>query len=154
MDINAFTQKSQQVILAARQGAASRNHQQVTPAHLAEALLGQPDTIVLPLLARLQVAPNDVAGPVRRHIEGIPQVYGGDAEIGFAPDTVAVLEAAEAEMRAMKDSYVSVEHLLIALTVSDDKIGEAFRDTGLTKAAILGALAEVRGAQRVTSQNP
>ncbi|NNK91541.1 MAG: ATP-dependent chaperone ClpB, partial [Acidimicrobiia bacterium] len=119
-----------------------------------EALLGQPDTIVLPLLARLQVAPNDVAGPVRRHIEGIPQVYGGDAEIGFAPDTVAVLEAAEAEMRAMKDSYVSVEHLLIALTVSDDKIGEAFRDTGLTKAAILGALAEVRGAQRVTSQNP
>ncbi|MCH8899113.1 MAG: hypothetical protein IH942_01310, partial [Acidobacteria bacterium] len=154
MDINTFTQKAQQAVLAAREGASGRNHQQVTLAHLAEALFGQPDTIILPLLARLEVDRSDITGPLRRLLEGVPQVFGAAVEVGFSPDTIKVLEAAEAEKSSMKDTYVSVEHILLALAVADGETGDLLRAAGLTKAAILGALAEVRGAQRVTSQTP
>ncbi len=154
MDINTFTQKAQQAVLAAREAASGRNHQQVTLAHLAEALFGQPDTIILPLLARLEVNRSDITGPLRRLVEGVPQIFGTAVEVGFSPDAIKVLEAAEAEKSSMKDTYVSVEHILLALAVADGEAGDLLRAAGLTKAAILGALAEVRGAQRVTSQTP
>ncbi len=154
MDINTFTQKAQQAVLAARKGASGRNHQQVTLAHLADALLGQPDTIILPLLARLEVDRSDIAGPLRRLLESVPQVFGATVEVGFSPDAIKVLEAAETEKSSMKDTYVSVEHILLALAVADGEAGDLLRAAGLTKAAILGALAEVRGAQRVTTQTP
>ncbi|MDH3426619.1 MAG: type VI secretion system ATPase TssH, partial [Acidimicrobiia bacterium] len=154
MDINTFTQKAQQAVLASRQGASDRNHQQVTPAHLADALFGQPDTIILPLLAKLEVDLTDITGPLRRQLEAIPQVYGADVEVGFSADTVAILEAAEGEKSQMKDTYTSVEHILLALAAADGEVGDLLRATGLTKDAILGALAMVRGAQRVTSQTP
>ncbi|HEX9645219.1 MAG TPA: Clp protease N-terminal domain-containing protein, partial [Acidimicrobiia bacterium] len=154
MDINAFTQKSQQAILAAREGAARRRHQMATPAHLLEAVLGQTDTIVYPLLAKLGINPVDLRGPIDQALRPLPNVYGDAGEVGFAPDTVAVLEAAEGEMRSMKDQYVSIEHIVLALAASPGPIGSALRTAGLTKDAILGALTEVRGAQRVTGQTP
>jgi ATP-dependent Clp protease ATP-binding subunit ClpB len=154
MDINVFTQRSQQAILSAREAAARHNHQLVTPAHLAGALLGQTDTVLYPLLSKLGVNPADVKGPVDRELESIPQVYGDAVEVGYSPETVQLLEAAQAEMAAMKDSYVSVEHILLAMAAAKGAIGDLFRSSGLTKDAMLGALAEVRGSQRITSQTP
>jgi ATP-dependent Clp protease ATP-binding subunit ClpB len=154
MDINAFTQKSQQAILAAREGAARRRHQMATPAHLLEAVLGQTDTIVYPLLAKLGINPVDLRGPIDQALRPLPNVHGDAGEVGFSPDTVAVLEAAEGEMRSIKDQYVSIEHIVLALAASPGPIGSALRAAGLTKDAILGALTEVRGAQRVTGQTP
>ena len=154
MDINAFTQKSQAAILAARDAAARRQHQQATPAHLVEALLAQTDTVTYPLLAALDVNPADLKSVVEKELAAIPQVYGDTGEVGFANDTIRLLEAAETEMRTLKDRYVSIEHVLLALAIGSDAMGRAFRDVGLTKDAILGALTEIRGSQRVTSQNP
>ena len=154
MDINAFTQKSQTAILAARDAAARRQHQQATPAHLVEALLGQTDTILYPLLAALNINPGDLKQTVEKELTSVPQVYGDTDEVGFANDTVRLLEAAQDEMTALKDAYVSIEHILLAIAIGTEAMGRSFRNLGLTKDAILGALAELRGAQRVTSQNP
>ena len=153
MDINRFTQKSQEVVLGARDAAARRDQQYVEPAHLLDSLLAQTEGIVYPLLARLEVHAADLRGPIDRILAELPSVYG-DTEASFAPDTVAVLEAADMERGHLSDQYVSVEHLLIALAESSGAVGELLREKGMTKDAILAVLAEVRGHQRVTSQTP
>ena len=154
MDINAFTHKAQVAIVAARDGADRRQHQDVAPWHVLEELLGQTDTLLYPLLAKLEVNPVVVRGDVDRALEAIPRVYGDSGEITFAPETVTLLDGAESEMRTMKDDYVSIEHMMIALATSPGPEGAALRAKGITKESILGALAEVRGTQRVSSQTP
>ncbi len=153
MNIDTFTQKARQAILDARELAAGRNHPTVEPAHLVAALLAQTDGLVYPILAKLGVHVTDVRVPLERHLEGIPRVYGA-TEIGLSPATVALLEAADEERIALGDEYVSVEHLLLALASAEGATGSLLRDAGVTKDAILGALKEIRGSQRVTSPNP
>jgi ATP-dependent Clp protease ATP-binding subunit ClpB len=154
MDINALTQKSQQAVLGARQSAETRNHQTVQPFHLLDALLGQTDTILYPLLGHLDINPATLRGAVDSGLSAVPQVYGDAGEIAFAPAALTVLNTAESIKTGMGDQYVSIEHLLLALATAADPAGDAMRDAGLTRDAIMAALETVRGAQRVTSQNP
>jgi ATP-dependent Clp protease ATP-binding subunit ClpB len=154
MDINALTQKSQQAVLAARQSAQRRNHQSVNPLHLADALLGQTDTIVYPLLGQLDINPGPLRNAVESALAGIPQVYGDADELAFDPATLTVLNTADSIKTGMGDQYVSIEHLLLALATASDPIGDILREAGLTRDAIMAALETIRGAQRVTSQNP
>ena len=154
MDINTFTQKSQQAILSAREDAAGRQQQAAAPAHLLGALLAQTDTVVYPLLAKLDANPATLRSAVESELGKIPRLYGDTPEVGFSSDTIAVLDAAATEATAMKDQYVSVEHILIALSLGTEATGRALRAAGVTKDALLAGLAEVRGAQRVTSQSP
>jgi len=154
MDINAFTQKSQQAILGARTAAERRGHGTVRPEHLLESLLAQSDTVVYPVLAALDVNPADVRGPLERSLAGLPRMYGDVGEVGLAQETAAVLDDAQGERDQMRDQYVSVEHVLLALAQSTGVAGELLRGAGITRDAVLGALAGVRGAQRVTSQTP
>jgi ATP-dependent Clp protease ATP-binding subunit ClpB len=153
MDINNFTQRSQEAILAAKANAERINNQYAQPEHLLEGLLSQTDGILYPLLAKLSVHVSDIRGPLERGIERIPTVVGA-GEVAFSPETIRVLEEANAQRRALKDSYVSVEHIILALAESKTPTGEVLRSAGLTTEAVLSGLAEVRGAQRVTSQNP
>ena len=153
MDMNSFTQKAQRAIIAAREGAAGRQHAEAGPIHLLEALLSQTDTIVYPVLAKLDVNPGPLRTTVAAVLDARPKVYG-DAEVGIGRDLIGALEAAQREAGAMKDQYVSVEHLVLALAASSSDAGEALRDAGVTRDAVLAALADVRGAQRVTSQSP
>ncbi len=154
MDINAFTQRSQQAILAARQSAETRNHQSVHPVHLLDGLLGQTDTILYPLLGHLDINPTTIRNAAETGLAAIPQVYGDTSELAFAPATLTILNTADSVRTGMGDQYVSIEHLLLALATAADPVGEALRKAGLTRDAIMGALETVRGAQRVTSQNP
>jgi ATP-dependent Clp protease ATP-binding subunit ClpB len=154
MDINEFTQKSQQAILAARQSAETRNHQSVQPIHLFDALLGQTDTILYPLLGHLDINPTALRNAIEAGLADIPSVYGDTGELAFSPATLTILNTADSIKTGMGDQYVSVEHLLLALATATDPVGEALRNANLTRDAIMGALDTVRGAQRVTSQNP
>ncbi len=153
MNIDTFTQRSQEAILAAKTGAEHRNHQNVQPEHLLDALLAQTDGIVHPLLTKIGTHISDIRGPLDRAFETIPSVLGGN-EVAFAPETIAVLDAATAERDTLRDSYVSIEHIIMTLAESKTPAGEILRDAGATKETVLSALTEVRGAQRVTSQNP
>jgi ATP-dependent Clp protease ATP-binding subunit ClpB len=153
VDLDRFTHRSQQAILNARGEAARRNHQEAGPAHLLAALLGETEGILYPVLTRLGLDPTDLRRRVGGLLDSLPRVYG-DTEAGFGRDLLRVLEAAERERSAMKDDYVSVEHLLLALSAADHPAGTLLAEAGATHDALLGALAEVRGAQRVTSQDP
>ena len=154
MDLKSFTQKSQQAVMAAVEIARSRNQQRVTPLHLTGALLGQPDTVVFPVLAALGVDPGALRMAAEEALSAQPSVYGDGGDPTFSPETIAVLEGAEREMRAIKDHYVSVEHVLLSLAGSNGEAGDLLRSSGVTSDAILEALAGARGAQRVTSQSP
>ena len=123
MDINTFTQKSQQAILAARDDAAGRQHQAAAPAHLLGALLAQTDTVIYPLLAKLGANPATLRSAVETELNKIPKLYGDTPEVGVSNETIAVLDAATTEATAMKDQYVSVEHILISLSLGTEAIG-------------------------------
>jgi ATP-dependent Clp protease ATP-binding subunit ClpB len=153
MDFNAFTQKSQQAILSARDLATQRTQPYVEPGHMLAGLLAQTDGLIYPILARLDIHTTDITGPVERALAAIPAVVGG-SDAAFSPASLAVFEEAENERQALKDDYISVEHLLLALSASTGSTGDLLRQAGVTKDAILGALTEVRGSQRITSQNP
>ncbi len=153
MDFNAFTQKSQQAVLSARDLATQRTQPYVEPEHLLAGLLAQTHGLIYPLLAKLDIHATDITRPVERTLAAIPTIVGG-SEASFSPESLAVFEGAENERRALKDDYISVEHLLLALSVSAGSTGAILRRAGVTKDAILGALTEVRGSQRITSQNP
>jgi ATP-dependent Clp protease ATP-binding subunit ClpB len=153
MDLNQFTNASQRAVLAARAEAERRNHAEALPEHLLAGLLAQTDGLVYPLLSRLGVDPAALRTAVAEALQPMPKVYG-DAEIRFSASLGRVLEAADRERSAMKDDYVSVEHLLLALATSDGEAGRRIRDLGVTREAILDALQTVRGATRVTSQDP
>jgi ATP-dependent Clp protease ATP-binding subunit ClpB len=154
MDINTLTQKSQQAVLAARQSAEKRNHQTVQPLHLLDGLLGQTDTIVYPLLGHLGINPGSLRNTTTAALDQIAQVYGDTTDVAFDRATLTVLDTADSIKTGMGDQYVSIEHLLLALATASDPVGDILRDTGLTRDTIMGALETVRGAQRVTSQNP
>ena len=153
MDISKFTQKAQQALLAARDAATADNHQLVEPAHLLGALLSQADTVTYPLLSNLDVQPAGLRAQVSSVLNEIPRIYGG-ADTTYSIDTVEALETAQSEMASAGDTYTSVEHVLLGLSMSKGAIGDLLRDVGLTREAILNALVEVRGSRRVTTDSP
>ena len=153
MDAAKFTQRSQQALVWAREAAEAANHQQVEPVHLLAALLGQPDTVTLPLLSRLGVQPALLRQEAGGLIEALPKVYGG-AEAGYSRRTVRLLEAAQSEMTSAGDAYTSVEHLLLAIAASRSPAGGLLRRFGAGRRALAEALEEVRGARRITTDNP
>ncbi|MDJ0498187.1 MAG: ATP-dependent chaperone ClpB [Acidimicrobiia bacterium] len=154
MDINTLTQKSQQAVLAARQSAERRNHQSVQPLHMLDAMLGQADTILYPLLGHLGVNPAALRNPTEAALTRIPSVYGDTGELAFDPASLTILNTADSIKTGMGDQYVSIEHLLLALATADGEVGNILREAGLSRDAIMAALETVRGAQRVTSQTP
>ncbi len=156
MDINRLTRRSQEALHAA-QGLASRyNHQQIESEHLLLALVNQTDGIVPTLMEKIDVAPRKIREGLGKHLSTLPSVTGGGAgQIYMSARLNNILQGAEEEARILKDEYISVEHLLLALVDgADGEVGRIFADLGITREKITEALVEVRGHQRVTSQEP
>jgi ATP-dependent Clp protease ATP-binding subunit ClpB len=152
-DFNKLTHKSQQALTTAREVASTRNHAQVEPLHLAIALLSQSEGIVYPLLNAVGVQPAIAKREIEALLDRMPKVYGGE-EPAFSGDSIKLLNAADGLRTELKDDYVSVEHVVLALADSGGDAGSIFRELGITHDSILGALAKLRGSQRVTSQDP
>ncbi|OFW52545.1 MAG: ATP-dependent chaperone ClpB [Actinobacteria bacterium RBG_16_70_17] len=153
MDLKTFTHKAQEAVVGARTEAERRHHQAAAPEHLLLALLGQDEGLVYPLLSQVGLDPAALRRQLDNVLGRMPRVFG-DTTTGFSPDLIRVLETADGERAAMKDDYTSVEHLLLALAAATGPAGEAIRSAGADREAMLTALAEVRGASRVTSQDP
>ncbi|GAB4581380.1 MAG: ATP-dependent chaperone ClpB [Anaerolineales bacterium] len=153
MNLDKYTQKSQQSLLAAQQLAQDLNHQTIEPAHLLMALLRDEEGVVPAIVTKIAGSADALRGDVQADLERRPKVYGGStAQAGLSRPAADALSAAERYAKGMRDDYVSTEHLLLGLTDSPE--GKRLERHGLTKDAILKALQEVRGSQRVTSQNP
>ncbi|MFZ5650182.1 MAG: ATP-dependent chaperone ClpB [Bacillota bacterium] len=155
MDINRYTQKSREALAAAQQLAAAGYHQEVTGKHLLSALLAQDGGIVPRILEQSGVKAGEMAGRVEALLKKIPMVTGYEGSLHLGAALARVLARAEKEAQLMKDDYVSVEHLIIALLEEGEPdTREALRQAGLTKDSLLNSLRAVRGSQRVTGENP
>jgi ATP-dependent Clp protease ATP-binding subunit ClpB len=143
LDPNRWTQKMTEAFNAAVDNARTNSHPEVTPDHLLLAMLGQEGTVVFPVLQKSGVAPAQLRGRVLEAIGKLPKAYGGaDPSLGRAARDV--LDQADRDRVEFGDEYLSIEHVLLALS---DKVGVARDD-------ILASLKEVRGSHRITSQNP
>ncbi|HZJ50591.1 MAG TPA: ATP-dependent chaperone ClpB [Actinomycetota bacterium] len=153
MDINKLTLKSQEALGQAQTRARDLNHQQVAPAHLLGALLGQTEGVVYPLLDRLGANPGALRARLDDLLGEIPKVYGR-VETYLSQALRDTLERAFGEAETLGDAYVSTEHLLLALLEGSDDSAGLLRQFGVERAAFLEALKQVRGSQRVTDKNP
>jgi ATP-dependent Clp protease ATP-binding subunit ClpB len=154
MQSDKLTQKSQEALQEAQRIAREHSHQEIDGEHLALALIGQTDSLIPDLLERIGVPvarlkPDLEAELVRRHkVQGAGDPYAGN-------DLRKALDAAQSEAGKLKDEYVSTEHLLLGLLDSGgSSLKKIFAKHGLKCDAVLKALAELRGNQRVTDQNP
>jgi ATP-dependent Clp protease ATP-binding subunit ClpB len=155
IDPNKFTRKTGEALQAAQSLASERNQSQVTPEHLLAALLVQPESVVLPVLERLGVAPKTLVDRVDEAIERLPKVYGPTTQTPqLSPDAFKVLETADGQRSDLGDDYLSTEHALLAMSEVAGGVGDLLRAVGVTHEALLGALQQVRGSHRVTSENP
>jgi len=153
-----YTQKSLEAIQAAQDLANQYGNQQIEQCHLLLALLTAENGLVPQLLERMGLTVESLTAAVRAQVERLPKVSGSGREMGkvyVSQDMDRTLNAAEETARQMKDEYVSVEHLLLALvkTAGRDLSG-LFQTYAVTPEGLLQALSQVRGSQRVTSDNP
>jgi ATP-dependent Clp protease ATP-binding subunit ClpB len=154
MRLDKLTVKSAEALQNAQALAERRSHQAVDVEHLLMVLLGQKEGIALSLLQKLGVQPTVVLDRVEKALDRIPQVTGATGQAYITPRLKKLIETAEKAAEGLKDEYVSVEHLLIAMGEDDGETGRIFREFGITKDKILAALVDIRGSQRVTDQNP
>lgn len=159
MDFNKFTQKTQESLQAAQNIAMTRGHQAVNAEHLLYALCEQDGGLVPRLLQKLQRPADVVVGELARELDKRPHVSGPGTEPGkvyLTQELNEILINAEQQAKRLKDEYVSVEHLLLAILDTPDvtAAGRILKGLGITRDALLKALTEVRGNQRVQSANP
>lgn len=155
MDANRLTQKSREALAAAQQLAAGRHHQEVTTGHLFLALLDQAEGLVPRLLDQAGVDTRELRRRLETLLQKIPAVTGDAGSLYLSPALARVLDRAAKEAEQLKDDYISVEHLLLALLEeSEGDLKDLCRRAGVTRNGILAALRAVRGSQRVTSDNP
>ena len=159
MDMNRLTQKSQEAMQAAQAIALRYGHTEVDGEHLLLALLDQSEGLVPRLLRQFDVDVDALRAAVDSDLQRRPKVTGPGAAPGqvFVTQRLArILDAAERDAKRLKDEYVSVEHLLIALADegTSSAAGRRLKEFGVTREAFLAALTQIRGNQRVTSASP
>jgi ATP-dependent Clp protease ATP-binding subunit ClpB len=147
-----LTVKAQEAVQSAQQLAEQRGNPQIVPLHLLQVLLEEEGGIMRPLLDKIGVNVGQLRTIVEADLKKLPQQSGGQA--GPSPAFMQVLNAAQQTAESMKDSFVSTEHLLLALAKTDDQAQRVLKLNGVTEADILKALQTVRGSQQVTDQNP
>src|SRR5580700_7765496 len=158
MDPAKLTQMSRQAVTDAQAIARRQNHNEVETWHLLSALLSQEQGIIPGLIEKLGATPSALQLAVDRELERLPKVTGSvDTSKVYVTQAVNdVLSRAEKESKSLKDEFVSVEHLFLALIEvgRPDAMKKLFKSFGLDRAKVMGALKEVRGSQRVTTDNP
>ncbi len=154
MRFDKFTIKSQELIHNAQALASEHHNQQIEPEHFLKVMLNEEQGVAGAMLRKLGISPNAVVQELSLAIDRLPKV-SGIGEVYLSPRTKAVLDTAFQEATKMKDEYVSIEHILLA--VADQKEGEAGKilvQNGINRESILKVLMDIRGSQRITDPNP
>ncbi len=149
-----MTTKSQEAMRVALDAASRRGNPEVIPEHMLVAMLAQDGGVAGPLLQKAGADLTLLEREITRRVEGLPRVSGG-AEPGLHRRTLEVMRKAEDEAKTLKDDFISVEHLVLAMAKFDRELMAVFELAGgITYDKLLAALASVRGAQRVTDRDP
>ena len=157
MDFNRLTEKSQEAIRQAQSVAVQHGNQQVDVEHLLLALLEQEGGLASSILLRADVALEPLHKRLLQEIEKFPKISGNALradQVYITTRLSQLFTRAEEQAKRLKDDYVSIEHLLLAAAEDQGAAGKLLRDSGLTRDRLMKALVEVRGNQRVTTQNP
>jgi ATP-dependent Clp protease ATP-binding subunit ClpB len=157
MDISRFTEKAQEALRSAQSLAGRYGQQQLDVEHLLAALLADADGLAASILLRAEVTPERLHRRVVQELERLPKVSGPGAgldQIYVTARLSRLHSQAEEEARRLKDEYLSVEHLLLAMTDDGGATGRILKEFGVSRERIMRALQEVRGTQRVTSPTP
>ncbi len=152
-----MTERVQDALNAAYTRALNEHNTQTRPEHLLAALLDQDRGIARDIVERAGADPAKLSAQADEAIARLPRLSGSNADsasVTISPETTRLFSAAERDAQQLQDEYVSVEHLLLALADSSGPVGSLMRSAGLTRDKLLAALRDVRGNQRVTSQNP
>ncbi|MFO7964417.1 MAG: ATP-dependent chaperone ClpB [Desulfobacterales bacterium] len=154
MRFDKFTIKSQELIQNAQSLATRHSNQQIEPEHLLSAMLSEPEGMTRTVFRKVGVSPDAVVQEIAMAIDKLPKISGA-GEVYLSSRTKSVLEAAFAEAGKMKDEYVSIEHILLAII--DEKSGDAasiLARYGVVRDSVLKVLMSIRGSQRITDPNP
>lgn len=158
MNVNKLTEKSIDAIQSAQDVSVSYQNNNVEQMHLLYALLNDEGGLIPQVFTKMGIDANGLKTAALKFIEGMPRVTGSGREAGtvyISHELDSALAEAERIAERMKDDYVSVEHLLLALTEKPDSdVQGIFKSFGVDKKKLLTVLQEVRGNQRVTSKNP
>jgi ATP-dependent Clp protease ATP-binding subunit ClpB len=154
MDLNRYTEKAQQALIEAQQRAGQMGHSQIDSEHVLAALLDQEPGLAASILRKADVAVEALKHKLENELSRLPRVSGDGQEPGMSNRVQRLSRQSEAEAKKFKDEYVSVEHLLLSLIDDGGTAGRLLKEFGLTRDRLMTALQEVRGSQRVTSQNP
>ena len=157
MDINRFTQKAQEALSSSQTKAVRYGHQQVDVEHLFASLLEQERGLASSLLNKTGIDVDGLKRRLEQELSRMPKVTGpagGPDQVYVTARLNRLLAQAEDEAKNLKDDYVSVEHLLLAMIEDAGMTGKALKEAGITRERLMQALREVRGSQRVTSSDP
>jgi ATP-dependent Clp protease ATP-binding subunit ClpB len=155
MNLNQYTEKAQEAILAAQQLADREGHAEILPEHLLLTLIEQKEGVVPEIVRKMNPDPAALAAAVRAELDRLPRAHGG-SQVGLSARLRQVLTAAEQEAERLKDEYVSTEHLFVAIAAEGGRSAASrlLQQRGITKDTVLQAMTSVRGSQRVTSPTP
>ena len=157
MDINSMTEKVQKAIMNAQNIAVREQHQEVDEVHLYIAMLEDDESLILSILEKMNIGVKDIKEGLQQILSKKPQVTGSGVEQGklyITNGLQRVLAEAEKFMKQFNDDYMSVEHILLASISLPSQIGNDFKSKGISLKRVLEVIREIRGNQRVTSQNP
>lgn len=151
MNFEKFTIKSQEALQKSAEIAMSRQQQAIEPGHLLKAILETDENVTSYLTKKLNINRTILETKLEDVINSYPKVSGQQAYLSSASNTV--LQQAEKELKEFKDEYIAVEHLLLALLQTKDKVSSLMKDTGFERAGLIKAIKELRGGNSVTDQN-
>jgi ATP-dependent Clp protease ATP-binding subunit ClpB len=151
MNFEKFTIKSQEALQKSAEIAMGLQHQAIEPGHILKAILDTDENVSNYVFKKLNVNENILTTKLEEVLHAYPRVSGQQPYLSTASNSV--LQQAEKETREFKDEYVAVEHLLLALVSSKDKVGSLMRDAGLDRLSLIKAIKELRGGSTVTDQN-
>ena len=156
MNMNQFTQKSMEALRDMQSIALENGNQQIEQIHLLDALVSKEDGLISNLVKKSGASIENIKQQTEQAISSLPKVSGMQADkLYLSRELDAAFTEAEAQAKKMKDEFVSVEHLMLALFAKGDmKVKDIFRNAGFTKDAFLTALKNVRGSRTITSDNP
>ena len=154
LDIQKMTEKTREALAAAGAAAREYGHQEIRPIHLLSALANQDGGLLPSLLKRLGTPNQLLSEAVEAELATLPKVTGNAVDVYPSRDFSSILVEARDRAEKMKDEYISVEHLLMAMIDKDAACAAALEKAGLTADTLLKTLVEIRGNQRVTNENP
>ncbi|MCX7665482.1 MAG: ATP-dependent chaperone ClpB [Gemmataceae bacterium] len=155
MNPERFTEKARQALAEAQKLAIRYSQQQIDNPHLLLALLEQDGGLAPAILKKANIATEPLVSKLKQELERLPKVTGGNSDNYYLSGSLnRIITLAEDEAKKLKDEYVSVEHFLLALLEDRGIAGNFLKEAGLNRTRLLSLLKEVRGNQRVTSQNP